>query len=270
MRALLPVVVFLAAACAQQTDAQHEPEKLRFAQLSPDIVEHGKRLAHVLGCAGCHGADFAGQDWSDPELGVLWTANLTQSAETHNDDELLAMITTGRRPDRALMDMPSHLFTQVHDDDLRAVLAYLRTRPVAGEVHPAPTIGPKLAEQIKAGEYLYSDGKIAKEGMGWPRELGAKFAIGRHIVRATCAECHTTSLRGEDPPSPDEPRSADLRIVAAYDPVDFAKLMRTGKAAGDRELGLMSEVARGRFAHLTDEEVEAVRSYLVELARVDP
>lgn len=243
---------------------------LRFAQVSPDTIEHGQRMARVLGCAGCHGEDFTGQDWSDPELGTLWIANLTQSAAKHSDDELLAMITTGRRPDRALMDMPSHLFTKVHEDDLRAVLAYLRSKPVAGEVHPAPTIEPKLAQQIKTGEYLYSDEEIAKEGMDWPRDLGAKFAMGRHIVRATCAECHTTSLRGEVPPSPEERASADLRIVAAYDPADFAKLMRTGKAAGDREVGLMSEVARGRFAHLTDDEVEAVRSYLVELARVDP
>ena len=31
--------------------------------------------------------------------------------------------------------------------------------------------------------------------------------------------------------------------------------MRTGKALGERELPMMSGVARGRFAHFTDEEV---------------
>jgi hypothetical protein len=38
--------------------------------------------------------------------------------------------------------------------------------------------------------------------------------------------------------------------------------MRTGIARADRELGLMSEVARSRFAQLTDEEVDALHAYL--------
>ena len=62
----------------------------------------------------------------------------------------------------------------------------------------------------------------------------------------------------------------DLRIVAAYDPQDFTALMRTGKAAGGREVGAMSEFARRRYASLTDSEIGAVRDYLVELARHDP
>jgi hypothetical protein len=35
-------------------------------------------------------------------------------------------------------------------------------------------------------------------------------------------------------------------MVAAYSLPDFRTLLRTGKALGDREVGLMSEVARGR------------------------
>ena len=42
--------------------------------------------------------------------------------------------------------------------------------------------------------------------------------------------------------------------------------MRTGKAAGNREIGLMSTVARGRFSQLTDAEVAAVHGYLRALA----
>lgn len=271
MRWLGALVLALAlGACSPQPQAATPVEKLHFNRLSDDAIEHGKRVASLLGCNGCHGKDFTGNDWSDPALGVLWTANLKQSAAQHSDDEMVAMITTGKRPDRALMEMPSHLFTQVHEDDLRAVLAYLRSMPVTGEVHPQPTIGPKLAEQIAAGEYLDAAQETARDRDVWPPDMGPKHAMARHIVRATCAECHTLSLRGEDPPSPDEPRSADLRIVASYDPADFAKLMRTGKAAGDREVGLMSEVARNRFAHLTDEEVEQIRAYLVDLARRDP
>ena len=267
---LLLLCVLGLAACAAEEEPLPEPEKLKFARLSENPVEHGKRIAHVLGCDGCHTADFSGQDWSDPELGTLWTANLTKSAAKHSDDELLAMITTGRRPDRALLDMPSHLFTQVHEDDLRAVLAYLRSMPEVGEVHPEPTFEPKLAEKMKSGEYRDSAQEIAYAGDDWPRDLGPQYAMGRHIVRATCAECHGTDLRGEEDVLTGGPRSADLRIVAAYDPKDFETLLTTGKAAGNRELGLMSKVARNRFPHLTPDERSAVREYLVKLAEVDP
>jgi hypothetical protein len=56
-------------------------------------------------------------------------------------------------------------------------------------------------------------------------------------------------------------------MVPAYELKDFTRLLHTGIAAGDREVGLMSEVARNRFVHLTDAEVEAVRGYIVALSK---
>jgi cytochrome c1 len=38
--------------------------------------------------------------------------------------------------------------------------------------------------------------------------------------------------------------------------------MRSGKAAGNRELRLMSGVARGRYAHWTDQEVDDLYAFL--------
>lgn len=272
MKSPATALAVLALAACSANEAPVQPvEQLRFEQVSANQIEHGKRVATLLGCNGCHGKDFTGKDWSDPDLGVLWTANLTRSAEQHSDDELLEMIATGRRPDRAMSEMPSHLFTQLHEDDLRAVLAYLRSVPASGEIHPQPTIGPKLAEMKAAGEYLDSAQRVAKEGEAWPPDLGPQHAMARHIVRATCAECHEIDLKGGPAPLPGDAARPDLTMmVPAYEPADFAKLMRTGKAAGDREVGLMSEVSRNRFAHFTDEEVEAIRLYLVEAGRVTP
>ena len=54
-------------------------------------------------------------------------------------------------------------------------------------------------------------------------------------------------------------------VAKGYDAVKFARLMRTGKTAAGTEsaTGLMSEVARDRFAALTDAEVEQLHAYLV-------
>ena len=66
------------------------------------------------------------------------------------------------------------------------------------------------------------------------------------------------------------PARPDLRMVGSYSRVDFATFMTTGKAAGERELVLMSAVARRRYSHFTDAEEDAVYNYLAELARRDP
>jgi hypothetical protein len=54
----------------------------------------------------------------------------------------------------------------------------------------------------------------------------------------------------------------DLTIAAAYDLADFERLLRTGVAAGDRKLGLMSQIAPERFNALSHEEIAALHDYL--------
>jgi hypothetical protein len=56
--------------------------------------------------------------------------------------------------------------------------------------------------------------------------------------------------------------------VAAYTRENFNRLMRTGKALGDRELrAAMSRVARRRFSRFTDAEIADLYDYLVARAR---
>ena len=54
----------------------------------------------------------------------------------------------------------------------------------------------------------------------------------------------------------------DLMIAGAYDLEAFKALLRTGKAAGGKKLGLMKEVAEKGFVHLTDAEIQSLHEYL--------
>lgn len=253
-----------------QMDSSLALAPYRFEVVTDDPIEHGERLSAVLGCIGCHKLDLAGEDWTDPELGVLWTANLTHSAAAYSESELTEMITEGRRPDRALIDMPSYLFSELHPDDLAALVRYLKTLPVTGEKHPEPTIGPQLARDIASGEFKDSVQRVAEMKNQAPPDLGPEHELGRFILRATCAECHGMDLRGSTEEITDAPPRPNLRMVLAYSAEDFSKLMTTGKALGDRELELMSGVARWRYSHFTEREIQVVYDYLVALARHDP
>ena len=265
MRAALLLLALAAAGCDGPGVVEHSAEP-HFQRVSADLVEHGQRVADIVGCTGCHGDNLQGRDWSD-ELGTLWTANLTRSAQVHSDEELLAMILTGKRADRELHGMPSHVFTKMHPDDLAAIVAFLRSKPAGGDVHPWPTFGPQLAAMLEDGTLKSSAREAAEMGDDHSPDMGDGHALGRYIVRATCAECHGIDASGATSPFPGDVPRPDLRIAAAYDRADFAKLMRTGKAAGDREIGLMSEVARGRFSRFTDKELAAVHDYLAALEK---
>jgi hypothetical protein len=65
---------------------------------------------------------------------------------------------------------------------------------------------------------------------------------------------------------PDE-KAPDLNLVAGYDLAQFRFLMRTGRPPSGKDLGLMAEVARNDFSHLTDAEIDALHAYLVARAK---
>ncbi len=250
-----------------ENQASTSAPTIQFQRASADLVQHGERLSMVLGCSGCHRAELTGEDWSEPGFGRFWTANLTRSVPLYSDEQLATMIRGGARPDGTqLWEMPSHLFTQISDDEMAALIAFLRSVQPKGEPHPPPLFEEGARAEIAAGTLKSSPDEVREQGKAWPPDAGPQHAFGRYIVRATCAECHRMDLAVGEPFPGAKPRP-DLRvIVPAYDKAAFTKLMRTGVAAGDREVGLMSEVARGRYAHFTDAEVDAVYAYLQAVA----
>lgn len=263
----LALLVFLAG-CGAPAEKLAPP--VAFARLSPDPAKHGERLSLILGCSGCHGKDLTGQEWSEPEFGTVWTANLTVAAAKYDDAQLKAIIVGGKLPGgRPLWDMPSHLFTQMSDADMAALIAYVRSLPVKGAEHPAPVFGPQAKKEMAEGLYISSAAGVAREGKVSPPDAGPDHRLARYIVRTTCAECHQMTLRGGTPYPGAEPRP-DIRIAAAYELEDFKRLLRTGVAPGDRKLGLMGEVARGRYSHFSDAEIGAIHAYLRAVAERDP
>ena len=263
------VGLFFASACAERRDEAPVAPAVQFERASANVIEHGQRVADVLGCTGCHGADLTGEDWSEPGFGRLWTANLTRAVPRYTDEQLESVIRGGARPDRELWEMPSHLFTHLAAEDMSALIAFLRSTPAAGEVRREPLFEAGARRELEAGTFTSSAAQVKAKGHVWPPDAGQDHALGRYIVRATCAECHGLDLRGGQPHPQATPRP-DLRIAAAYEPEQFVRFMRTGLAAGDRQLSLMSEVARGRYRHFTDAELGAVHRYLRKVAEVAP
>jgi mono/diheme cytochrome c family protein len=111
-----------------------------------ETVEYGAYLAGpVAHCIECHTPMIAGRFDFENQLGAggrvfegRWgasiSANLTPDPEglaRWTDDEVIAMIRTGRRPDGSAMAPPMGyaFYADMTDRDARAIVAYLRSLP---------------------------------------------------------------------------------------------------------------------------------------------
>lgn len=221
------------------------------------------RFAHTLGCVGCHGEGLTGaQFFDEPGVGTLWAPNLTEVATRASDRQLAAAIRQGIGADgRALWIMPSELFARLSDGEVAALIAFIRAQPRRGGRTPPIALGPKGRLGVALGRFTPALANIEEFRVRQPYDVGAPFAAGRRLATITCAECHGPALDGGEEPIEGR-MPPDLAIAAAYDPDGFRRLMRTGRSASGRDLGVMAWVARHRFAWFSDAEVSQLYAYL--------
>jgi mono/diheme cytochrome c family protein len=222
-------------------------------------IAEGERLTRIRGCnGGCHGDGVGGRAWDDGFLaGHAMAPDLALASRTYSTAELTRIIRHGVRTNGEGVEiMPSPMFYHLSDADLGRIIAFLRSAPVTDKHVYAFNAGPMWRWQMATGDWVPWPEDIA--GLG-PRMTasteGDALRAGEYLARTSCSECHGDKLEGDG-------HTPNLTVAAAYSPEDFTKLMRTGVALGGRELTLMSDVARSRFAHFTDAEIAALHAFL--------
>lgn len=226
-------------------------------------LEQGKRLAQTLGCSDCHGGDFSGHKVShDDQVVVLYSANLTKAVPAYSDAQLRAVLTTGVRPDGTrLWQMDAAPYAALSEQDMSALVAFLRTLQPAGEAHPRIKTTPTFSRLVLTGQVHPESQALAEDLAHPPIRLGAELDRGRYLARTVCAGCHAPSLRGFQPAQPGDP--PDLAVVGAYTPSEFRALIHQGQGRGGRDVGEMGVAARQRLAALPAKDVDALYAYLL-------
>jgi mono/diheme cytochrome c family protein len=223
-------------------------------------LTEGRRLATLRGCfGGCHGKSLAGQVWDDNFVdGHMVSPDLTRVVQSLPVEVFARVVREGVRANgESVWGMPSAMFFHLTDQDLAAIIAFLRSQPAQNGLTRVFEPGPRARWDMARGDWLSAREEILRLGPRMPSPDPADtIATGRYLARTVCSECHGADLTG----SGDTP---NLRVVAgAYSPEHFARLMQTGIAVGDRQLGLMAVVARTRFSHFRPDEVAAVYAFL--------
>ena len=264
---VLLILLLLAAAwiwfaSSREIGRDHTAAPETLARPSATQLADAPRLARVLSCFSCHGEGLRGGVFLDiPNVVKLWAPNLTEVAARATDQQLAAAIRQGIGVDgRGLIGMPSPEYSRLTDSEVAALIAAIRAQSRGGV--PTPPVQARIFGRIAlaTGGFQTAPALVADFRARQPADLGPDHAAGRHIAATTCAECHGADLTGNGPGGGGGAPS--LMIAGAYELDQFRTLLRTGRAPHGRDLGLMGELARQDFRHLTDAEIAQLHAYL--------
>ena len=251
------------------------------------LVKRGAYLMNgPMACANCHtprNPDFSlvadkhlagGFKIVEPGAFEVYTANITQDKDTGigswTDEQIMTAVRTGKSREGKIIfpPMPVPTYNSMSDDDLRALVAYLRTvKPVHNEV-------PESKYSIPQQAMPPASGKAAPPSSD-------KVAYGGYIVNslAHCFECHARP-DAQGMPDPNAIGAGGMTITLAP-----GMTVRTANITQDPETGIgkwsdadirkaITEGVRpdGRhlappmpfpwFKNMTDDDLDAVVAYV--------
>jgi cytochrome c553 len=238
--------------------------------------ERGQHLANSIGaCFACHGADLATPDVVDMgPVGKIVPPNISMGGllKDYNDGELHRLIVHGLKKDgTSAIFMPSQDFNWWPDEDVGALIGFLRTVPGVEKKTEPTTVGP-------LGKFLDRTGKlnldVARRIDHQNRLLAptpAESVTYGSFVAKLCMGCHGAGLAGGPIPGapPDLPVPVNITLhetgIAKYDFAKFDTLMRTAKKPDGSDLDPFMPVSS--FKHFNDVEMKALWMYLESIPK---
>ncbi len=252
-----------------------------------DLVARGQYLFAVAGGCACHtvpkGAPYAGSRELPIPFAKIYSTNLTADKGTGlegwSDRQIHAAIMKGIRPngERLLPVMPYEDYSGMAEEDLKALIAYLRTlKPVRKET---PALRTRVPFYRPVGAFVwfqlfsrFSDTPVQAPKDGMER--------GRYLVEhvSLCGDCHTpknfigvpnrslylagakVGMLGKEIPNitPDKETG-----IGEWSRNDIAELLLTGvKPDSDNAQGLMEEVIEAGYKQMKKEDALAIADYL--------
>jgi len=239
--------------------------------ITPGRYARGQHLA-VAFCVGCHSPsrDFPMSGGVDVgkalpvNLGSYVSVNLTPAGPLKDwtDGEIFRALRDNVDKDgNRLVLMAGTNIRYISDQDLLALIAFLRSQQPVEKENPLPPDRPNFLALILTGANIIPERELVTEPILSP-PIRATAEYGEFMASfMECTSCHGEDLRGGT--SPIGPQGPSLRLVKEWTVVEFIMTLRTGINPSGRELSpLMPWKSTGR---LNDVELAALYQYLVSL-----
>ena len=207
----------------------------------PAVIARGQHLVAVGGCGACHGDDLGGKPGEDMgPLGSMPGANITAGkggiGARYSDDQLANVIRHGiKASGKTLVFMPSQDLSWWPDDDLSALVSYLRTVPPVDRTMPAGHVGVLGKVLDRVGVIPLDIARRIDHRAPAPKTLPpmATADYGAKLAR-TCVGCHGEHFSGG--PIPGAPSNLPVPAnitphasgLASATEADWTRLLDTG------------------------------------------
>ena len=269
-----------------------------YAQASNDLVAKGQYIFAVAGGCACHtepkGTPHAGARAFPIPFGTVYSTNITQDKETGlgdwTDQQIHAAMVKGIRKDgsRILPVMPYEKYSGMAQEDMQAMIAYMRTLKPVKKATPALKTWAPFARSLGTPLFLQVFGKF---NAAPPQAPKSGIQRGRYLVDhvALCGDCHTprnfigapnqslymagasekNGPLGEAVPNitPDKETG-----IGDWRRQDIAELLLTGiKPDSDNVQGLMYEVIQGTphgYKDMKKEDALAIADYIKSIPAI--
>ena len=240
---------------------------------SPAQIARGQKFAQI--CIDCHSSNgqmpLAGQDFGagGPPVGTLYATNLTPGGELSgwSDGEIIRAIREGIHKDgRSLIIMPSVTFRGLSDEDVQALVAFLRSQPAAPPTPPTNiNLVGALLVAISNGAFLSAQEPVAGPVAAPPAGPSAEYGKYLAYTIGGCRDCHGPTLAGGTPNPNGPPAGPDITGVAQrWSEADFVKTIRTGVRPDNTPLSEgMPWKSISAFA--SDDDLRAIYAFLKTL-----
>ncbi|WP_411879110.1 c-type cytochrome [Polaromonas sp. YR568] len=236
-------------------------------------LERGAYLYNSRGCADCHGANGAGREFMNDGKGMrLAGPNITPGegnvVARYTPEDWVRTVRHGVKPDaRPVFIMPSEDYNRLTDEDLGALVAYVKALP--------PKMGGAAVLDLPVPvKVLYAFDAIKDAAQKIDHTLppakpiaeGVTAAHGAYVANM-CIGCHGAGLAGGKIPGgpPDWAPAANLTpgegsVMPRYkDASAFVAMLRSGKRPDGTAISVMPfESLRA----LNDVDAQALHAYL--------
>ena len=248
-----------------------------------DSVAIARGMALTVSCQNCHDRDFGGKVFfDDPNIGVLPSSNLTRAVgsetEGYTDEDFVRAIRHGlNKKGNPLMVMPSEAYTNFSDQDLGAIIAYLKTLPPIDRTFDKRYF--TYMSQVMAGAGMFGelfsyniiDHEKAKNIIAPPISNSVEY--GDYVTKFDgCRTCHGENFGGgksPDPVSPPVPDISKSGNAGKWTLTEFTSFFKTGKTPDGRMPNVQFMPWEGIGA-LTEVEIEGLYNYIQSLPPANP
>ena len=255
-----------------KAQARHAPVPNIKVVGTAEQIERGRAIATSF-CGACHakngpltGGSDIGEHFAIP-IGSFVSTNLTAAGPLRrwSDGEIFRAIRNSVAADRRWLLVMSYTNAgKLSDQDIQAVIAYLRNQPGAGVATVEPPDGLNLLGLIMLGAGMLPSGKPVVTTAITAPPKGPTVPYGAYILSyQDCRECHGARLTG-GVKGQLGPIGPDLNLVKEWQRDEFIATMRTGVDPYGHALNEQKMPWRP-IGRMDDDELGAMYEYLTHL-----